>query len=165
MKMKRRGKHPSIEGKEKGEIFSLASAYHLTQRASQLGFDWPDLKGVLKKLDEELKEFQEAISMRNRKRIREELGDLFFVLVNISRFLRINPEKALRKTIEKFTSRFRYIEISLQKEGKTFHQSNLKEMDQLWEEAKRRRQRPSKGVLKTYFKTEQKCPDARRPKT
>jgi tetrapyrrole methylase family protein/MazG family protein len=70
--------------------------------------------------------------------IREEIGDLLFVLANVSRFLRINPEKALKKTLEKFESRFHYIETSLHKLGKSLHQSNLAEMDQLWEESKKR---------------------------
>jgi tetrapyrrole methylase family protein/MazG family protein len=126
-----------LKGISKG-LPSLTLAYQLTERASRLGFDWPDLKGVLKKLDEEMKEFREALFIRNRKKIREELGDLLFVLVNTSRFLRVNPEEALRKTLEKFISRFHYIETSLHKKGKSFHQSNLMEMDRLWEESKKK---------------------------
>ena len=129
--------HSILEGVPIG-LPALSLAYQLTEKASRLGFDWPDLKGVLKKLDEEMKEFREALSMQNPKRIREEIGDLLFVLVNIARFLQIHPEKALRKTIEKFTSRFYYIETSLRKEGKTFRESNLLEMDRLWEEAKKK---------------------------
>jgi tetrapyrrole methylase family protein/MazG family protein len=117
---------------------SLSLAYQLTRKVSRLGFDWPDIKGVLKKLDEEMKELREALSLQNRSRIREELGDLFFVLVNLSRFLRIDPEEALRKTVKKFMLRFHYIETSLHKKGKSVPQSNLIEMDQLWEEAKKK---------------------------
>jgi tetrapyrrole methylase family protein/MazG family protein len=119
-------------------VSSLSSAYQLTKKVSRLGFDWPDLKGVLKKMDEETKELKEALSLRDQNKIREEMGDLLFVLVNLSRFLKIDPEKALGKTVEKFRHRFHYIETSLYKRGKSFHQSNLIEMDQLWEEAKRR---------------------------
>jgi tetrapyrrole methylase family protein/MazG family protein len=122
-------------------VSSLSLAYQSTRKASRLGFDWPDIEGVLKKMDEEIEEFREALSLQNRRRIREELGDLFFVLVNISRFLRIDPEEALRKTVEKFMRRFHYIETSLHKKGKSFHQSNLIEMDQLWEEAKKSKKR------------------------
>jgi len=86
-----------------------------------------------------MKEFREALSLQSRSKIREELGDLLFVLVNISRFLGIDPEEALRKTVKKFMLRFHYIETSLQKKGKSFHQSNLIEMDQLWEEAKKKK--------------------------
>jgi tetrapyrrole methylase family protein/MazG family protein len=89
-------------------------------------------------MDEEVKELGEALSSGDRRNIREEIGDLLFVLVNLSRFLRIDPEDALRKTIEKFISRFHYIETSLQKRGKSIYQSNLSEMDCLWEEAKRK---------------------------
>jgi uncharacterized protein YabN with tetrapyrrole methylase and pyrophosphatase domain len=120
-------------------VSSLSLAYQLTRKVSRLGFDWPDLEGVLKKLDEEMKEFREALSLRNRSRIREELGDVFFVLVNLSRFLRIDPEEALRKTMKKFMLRFHYIETSLRKKGKSILQSNLIEMDQLWEEAKKKK--------------------------
>ncbi len=118
---------------------SLTLAYQLTDEVSRLGFDWPDLNGILNKLDEEIKEFKEALPLRSRRRIREELGDLLFVMVNISRFLRMNPEEALRKTIEKFIRRFNYIERSLHKKGKSFRQSNLIEMDQLWKEAKKKK--------------------------
>jgi tetrapyrrole methylase family protein/MazG family protein len=121
------------------ELPALSLAYQLTERASHVGFDWPDLKGVLKKLDEEMKEFKEALSIQDRKRTCDEIGDLLFVLVNIARFLKIHPEEALRKTVKKFISRFSYIETALRKAGKTFHQSNLIEMDRLWEEAKKRK--------------------------
>jgi tetrapyrrole methylase family protein/MazG family protein len=118
---------------------SLSQAYQLTQRASQAGFDWPSIEGVLKKLDEEMGEFREALSLRNRRKIHEEMGDLLFVLANVSRLLQINPEEALRKTLEKFVSRFHYIETSLRKEGRTLQQSNLIEMDRLWEESKKKK--------------------------
>lgn len=118
---------------------SLTLAYQLTRQASQVGFDWPDIHGVLNKLDEELEEFREALSLKDKKRIREELGDLLFVMVNIARFFRIDPERALRRTVKKFISRFHYIETTLCKQGKSFRQSNLFEMDQLWEEAKRKK--------------------------
>jgi tetrapyrrole methylase family protein/MazG family protein len=121
------------------DIPSLLRANLITRRVSGAGFDWPDLKGVLSKMDEEIRELRQAVSSGNQKKIREEIGDLLFVLVNLARFLKIDPEDALKKTIEKFISRFHYIEASLLKKGKTIHQSNLMEMDSLWEEAKRKR--------------------------
>ena len=121
-----------------GGLSSLSLAYRLTEKASGVGFDWPDVNGILTKLDEEIKEFREALSLQKRNRIREEIGDLLFVIVNIARFLKIDPEAALRRTIEKFTSRFQYIEQSLQKKGKTLQESNLLEMDRLWGEAKKK---------------------------
>jgi len=120
---------------------SLWRAYLLTKKASQVGFDWPDLKGVLRKMDEEIKEFKEVLSLKNRRRIEEELGDFLFVVANVGRFLRINPELALRRTLRKFTSRFHYIEISLHQRGRSLHQSNLTEMDRLWNEAKKRKKK------------------------
>lgn len=118
------------------DLPSLSRANRITRRVSKAGFDWPDLKGILSKLDEEMEELREALSSGDRRKIREEIGDLLFVLVNLSRFIRIDPEEALKRTIEKFISRFHYIEASLQKKGKSIHQSNLDEMDDLWEEAK-----------------------------
>ena len=129
-----------LEGVSKDHS-SLSRAYQLTQRVSRVGFDWPKIGGVLKKLEEEMEELREALSLKNRRRIREEIGDLLFVLVNIARFLRIDPEEALNKTLEKFTSRFNYIEKSLRKKGKTLRQSNLIEMDRLWEEAKKKKRK------------------------
>jgi tetrapyrrole methylase family protein/MazG family protein len=131
-------KRSILEGVRKDSP-SLLRAYQLTKIASQAGFDWPNIAGVLKKLDEEIEEFKETLSLRNRRRIMEELGDLLFVLTNIARFLHINPEEALRRTLEKFTMRFHYIETSLRKKGKSLHQSNLIEMDRLWEEAKKKK--------------------------
>jgi len=118
---------------------SLSQAYQLTQKASRVGFDWPNIEGVLNKLDEEIREFREALLLQNRRRVREEIGDLLFVMANVSRFLHIHPEEALKKTLDKFVSRFHYIERSLYREGKSFRQSNLIEMDHLWEESKKRK--------------------------
>jgi tetrapyrrole methylase family protein/MazG family protein len=127
-----------LEGISK-DYSSLSRAYQLTQRVSRVGFDWPKIGGVLKKLEEELEELREALSYKSRRKIREEIGDLLFVLVNIARFLRIDPEEALNITIEKFISRFNYIEKSLRRKGKTLCQSNLIEMDRLWEESKKKK--------------------------
>jgi tetrapyrrole methylase family protein/MazG family protein len=115
---------------------SLSQAYQLTQKASRVGFDWPDIEGVLNKLDEEMREFREALFLQDRRKIREEIGDLLFVMANVSRFLHIHPEEALKKTLAKFVSRFHYIETSLHREGKSIYQSDLIEMDKLWEESK-----------------------------
>ena len=117
---------------------ALLQTYELTKEAARLGFDWPDVAGVVAKMDEEVRELKEALSLQDRRTIEAELGDLLFVLVNVARYLRINPERALLKTIDKFNRRFRYIGKSLSKMGKSFQQSNLAEMDLLWNEAKRR---------------------------
>ena len=140
-RLKRRGYQKEWESILEGvpeDSPSLSQAYHLTRKASRVGFDWPNIEGVLNKLDEEMREFREALSLQDRRKIREEIGDILFVMANVSRFLQIDPEGALKKTIDKFVSRFRYIETSLQRAGKPFHESNLIEMDRLWEESKRK---------------------------
>lgn len=123
--------------KTKKTLSPIRKAYLITEEASKVGFDWEDINGVLKKLEEEIIEFKEALLIKNKVKMCEEIGDLFFVLVNIARFLKIDPEEALEKTIHKFNSRFCYVEKSLRKKGKTLNQSNLREMDNLWEEAKK----------------------------
>ncbi|MGZ3514456.1 MAG: MazG nucleotide pyrophosphohydrolase domain-containing protein [Thermodesulfobacteriota bacterium] len=126
---------------------SLSRAYYLTRKASRVGFDWPNIEGVLNKLAEEIREYREALHLRDRRKIREEIGDILFVMANVSRFLQIDPEEALKKTIDKFLSRFHYIETSLQRAGKPFRKSNLIEMDRLWEESKKKERTK---ILKKY---------------
>jgi tetrapyrrole methylase family protein/MazG family protein len=117
---------------------SLLRAHRLQDRASRVGFDWEKVEDVLTKLEEELQEFRDALSSKKQGEIEDELGDIFFVLVNISRFVGINPEDALRKTISKFISRFRYIEMVAAEEGKKLSDMTLAEMDALWDEAKKK---------------------------
>lgn len=115
---------------------SLLRAHRLQDRVARVGFDWEKIEDVLKKLDEELREFKEVLGAKRQEEIEDELGDIFFMLVNISRFVGVNPEDALRKTISKFISRFRYIEMRAADQGKKLTDMTLEEMDQLWEEAK-----------------------------
>jgi uncharacterized protein YabN with tetrapyrrole methylase and pyrophosphatase domain len=117
----------------------LSQAYRLTRIASRAGFDWPNIEGVLEKLDEEMRELREALDLQDRKKIHEEIGDLFFVLANVSRLLHLHPEEALRKTLNKFVARFHYIEASLHRKGKSLRQSDLAEMERLWEESKKKK--------------------------
>jgi tetrapyrrole methylase family protein/MazG family protein len=134
------------EGKQRDSILdgvpktlpSLLRAHRVQDRASRVGFDWAKVEDVLPKLDEELMEFREALKRKKADEIEDELGDIFFVLVNISRFVDVNPEDALRKTISKFISRFRYIEMAAAEAGKTLSDMTLAEMDALWEEAKKK---------------------------
>lgn len=134
------------EGKSRNSILegvpeilpALLRAYRLQDRAARVGFDWEKVEDLFKKLDEELKEFKKAFETKKQDEIEDELGDIFFMLVNISRFIGINPEDALRKTISKFISRFRYIEMTAADQGKKLSDMTLEEMDQLWNEAKRR---------------------------
>ncbi|MBS1127397.1 MAG: MazG family protein, partial [Nitrospirae bacterium] len=94
---------------------------------------------VMKKLDEEIGEFREAMEKKQEDAIEEELGDVLFMLVNISRFIGVNPEDALRKTISKFISRFRYIEMAAADSGRKLADMTLAEMDALWDEAKEKK--------------------------
>jgi len=118
---------------------SLLRAHRLQDRASRVGFDWEKIDDVMKKLDEEIGEFKEAMEKKEEGKIEEELGDLLFMLVNISRFIGVNPEDALRKTISKFISRFRYIEMTAAGCGKKLSEMTLAEMDALWDEAKKKK--------------------------
>ncbi len=115
---------------------ALARAQKITDRASQVGFDWPTIEPVWEKIEEELKELKTACSASVGKRTEDELGDVFFSLVNLARFLQIDAEDALKHTTEKFIRRFTYIEARLQKMGKTLIACSLEEMDGLWDEAK-----------------------------
>ncbi|NTW77665.1 MAG: nucleoside triphosphate pyrophosphohydrolase [Syntrophaceae bacterium] len=116
---------------------ALKRAQKITSLAAVYGFDWKNTADVLEKLHEELKEFDVALSNNNQKEIEEELGDLFFTLVNLSRFVKIDSEAALSKTTNKFLQRFAYITDQLARHGKTLEEATLSEMDELWEKAKR----------------------------
>lgn len=128
-------KESILEGIPK-ELPALIKAQRVQSRAAKVGFDWKDINDVIEKLNEELREFKEALDKKNQEDIEDELGDIFFSLVNISRFVGVNPEDALRKTISKFISRFRHIEIKAKEMGKSLSQMTLEEMDKLWEDAK-----------------------------
>lgn len=117
---------------------SLLKAQKITEKASRVGFDWAHVDEVFAKVLEELKEFEETLAERDQERMEAELGDLLFAIVNLGRFLRLDPEEALRKTIARFTRRFEYIEDALHKLGTSIKESSLEEMERLWEEAKLR---------------------------
>ncbi len=136
---KREGKQREsvLEGVPK-TLPSLLRAHRLQDRASRVGFDWEKIDDVLQKLEEEMREFRQALKEKRQDDIEDELGDVFFSLVNISRFVGVNPEDALRKTISKFISRFRYIEMAAADAGKTLSDMTLAEMDALWDAAKKR---------------------------
>ena len=118
---------------------ALMEAYQLSSRAAQVGFDWQRFEELLDKLREELAELHEARSgSGNRELIEDELGDLLFMMVNIVRFLRFDPEMALRKTNRKFRERFGHVEQGLNERGKTPQQAGIEEMEELWQQAKKR---------------------------
>ena len=100
------------------------------------GFDWPDISGVLDKVDEECDELKEAISSGSGDAIEEELGDLFFTLVNLARHLKIDPESSLRKANEKFEHRFRALETQVNASGKRIEDLSLESLEEYWQAVK-----------------------------
>ena len=116
---------------------ALMEAQQVTSRAAGVGFDWENPDQVLAKLHEELAEFDEARRNASQAELEDELGDLLFVLVNLARFVKVDPEQALRKTNAKFRRRFGHIERKLAERGKKITDSNIEEMEALWQEAKR----------------------------
>jgi len=115
---------------------ALLKAQKITEKAARVGFDWEHVDHVVAKVMEELHEFKEALASSNNEHMEAELGDLLFAIVNLGRFLSINPEEALRKTITRFQKRFWYIENKLTAQGRQMNTTTLEEMDRLWEEAK-----------------------------
>jgi ATP diphosphatase len=119
---------------------ALTRAIKLQNKAARVGFDWPSLAPVFDKLKEELGELEDAIDGKDQKpdraKIEEEFGDLLFVVANVARHLKIDPEAALRSANSKFKRRFEAIERRLADDGRTPAQSTLAEMDRLWDEAK-----------------------------
>lgn len=115
---------------------NLMRSYKIQQKAALVGFDWDDVKDAIAKVDEELEEVKEVYNTGNKQIIEEEIGDLLFAVVNVARFLNIQPELALRGTINKFISRFRYIEETALQNGSNIDKMTLQEMDKLWNQAK-----------------------------
>ena len=128
----------------------LTRAIKLQSKAAKVGFDWPDIAPVFAKLQEEIREFEEVAKLADPRgtsraagrrdegvsaaRMQEEFGDMLFVMANIARHLELDPETALRGANAKFTRRFAYIEQRLAEQDKTPAQSDLAEMDALWDE-------------------------------
>jgi len=143
-----------------GGIPALLEAYKLSSRAAHVGFDWPNVGGLFEKLHEETQELQKELEQVPapgprpqisgvagsrgkqlpedlRARLEDEVGDLFFVLVNIARYLSLDPESALRKTNRKFKRRFQWMEEQLRASGRSPEQSSMEELESLWQQAKR----------------------------
>ncbi len=114
----------------------LLKGVKLQKKAGKVGFDWPDHESVLEKIDEELSEVREAIAESNQNEIEAEIGDLLFVVANLARKMKVDPEAALERTNQKFLSRFAHIETELKKRGISLRDASLEEMDQLWNAAK-----------------------------
>ena len=115
---------------------ALARAQSISRRAAHLGFEWPDIEQVWNKVHEEICELKEAAAAGDKTRTGEEVGDLLFTMVNIARFLDVEAEEVLARTVDRFTRRFEHIEARLKEANKRFDQSSIEEMDRYWEEAK-----------------------------
>ena len=142
---------------------ALLEAHKLSSRAAHIGFDWPNIQGLFEKLNEEMQELQQElshfpapgpqphargvagsgrppISQDLRDRLEDEVGDLFFVLVNIARYLLLDPESSLKKTNRKFKRRFQWMEEQLRAAGRTPQQASMDELESLWQQSKRQEQ-------------------------
>ena len=119
---------------------ALLTAIKISSKAARAGFDWSHVNEIILKLHEEIDELKRALQTGGGEtddlQVESEVGDLLFVVVNIERFLQVDPETTLRRTNRKFVRRFQYIEERLREKGKDINQSNLDEMERLWQEAK-----------------------------
>ena len=129
------GRESLMEGLPKS-LPSLLFARRIQERASELNFDWRKIEPIWTKIEEEIDELKEAISSKNQDEIEEEFGDLLFSLVNLSRFLKVNPEEALKITNRKFVQRFQKVEESADNINKNLSEMSLQELDKLWDKAK-----------------------------
>lgn len=134
------GRESILEGVPK-MLPALQRAHRLQEKAAKAGFDWEKKEDVWKKVIEEIEEMHISEKQESREELENEVGDVFFALVNYSRFLGINPENALRMTNEKFIRRFNYIEKKINESGRNINDSNLEEMDKYWEESKKLKKR------------------------
>lgn len=140
-------------GSVSSKMPALMEAGKISSKAAHVGFDWPEIGGLFDKLAEETLELQEhvqalppgalesggrsSVPAELHEKLEDEVGDLFFVLVNLARYLNVDPESALRRTNRKFRRRFGWLEEQLRAQGKTLEQATLEEMETLWQQAKR----------------------------
>jgi MazG family protein len=147
-------RHSILGGVPKG-LPSLLRAYKIGKRAAAVGFDWPNVLGVVAKIEEEVAELRETTGgdPQNRERAEEEMGDLLFAIANLSRKLGIEPEAALRKANEKFTTRFERLEQSFREAGKNLEDVTLEEMETEWERIKGEHEDPRRGSQRSAKNT------------
>jgi len=115
---------------------TMYQTYQMTAKAARVGFDWPELSGLRDKFNEEFEELEEAIKQGTEAQIREEVGDLIFVAMNVARYLEVDPDSALKRTNAKFLKRFKGLERRFKQEGKDLSQANLDEMESAWQAVK-----------------------------
>lgn len=136
IKKKEKSERESILDGVPFHLPALLKAYRVQQKVSRVGFDWDKIDDVESKLEEEVSEFKTAMKSGKEEMLYEEIGDILFTIVNLSRFLGINPEEALLKSTDKFIKRFKYIEREADNSKKRLEDMSLEEMDEMWEKAK-----------------------------
>jgi tetrapyrrole methylase family protein/MazG family protein len=138
IKIEQEGRKPkdSILDEVSSGLPPMDRAWKLQKKAAKKGFDWPDTEGVIAKIKEELKEVEEAASQSSIEKTEEELGDLLFSVINLCRYLKVEPSIALRRTNSKFVDRFKYVEKKMKETGQEMKHENLDLMDGFWNEAK-----------------------------
>jgi MazG family protein len=132
---KEKGKHGALDGIPKSAP-ALLRATRAGEKAAAVGFDWPDAKGPREKLEEELREFDEAWARNDRAAMQHELGDVLQTVVNLARKLGLDAEQALRDSTDRFAHRFRHIELALEAQGRAVSDADAAEQDRLWNAAK-----------------------------
>lgn len=140
---------PSVLDGVPGTLPALLEAFQLTRKAARIGFDWDSVEGIFDKLDEESQELRNVLLEPKKRpsRIEGEVGDILFVVVNLARFLEVDPEIALKKSSAKFSRRFREMERLAREQGRTLARVPRPEMEALWEHAKRRELSATPGSL------------------
>jgi MazG family protein len=134
-----------LDGVSRGLPATL-EGFQLTRKAARIGFDWDDTAGVLEKMAEETEELKKALKTRDQHRIEEELGDLLFAAVNLSRFLKTDPEIALKKSNAKFSRRFRAMEEAARAAGREFKNLPREKMEALWNATKAAEDQPAASI-------------------
>jgi MazG family protein len=131
------GRPVSLLGEQPKGLPALVAAYRIQEKAAAVGFDWPTPDGALQKVREETAEIEQELGRDTSPEMAREIGDLLFAVVNLSRHLRVDPERELRAASHRFRDRFHYIEARLAERGSSPPKSTLAEMDELWNEAKK----------------------------
>lgn len=144
-----RGESASVLAGIPAHLPALLRARKLSEKASRVGFDWPEVDGIFAKIDEEIDEFRGALNRADHRDMVHELGDILFAIVNLGRFFDIDAEEALRQTTNRFVARFGHIENTLAERGRSFSESSPEEMDSLWNEAKKRERHDRDEPTKT----------------
>lgn len=136
-KREREGKEESVLDGVPRHLPALSQAEKIQKKAARVGFDWSEVDAVVSKIDEELAEVKEALKSDRKERVRAEIGDLLFSVVNLSRFQGESAEELLRQTVKKFYARFQFIECTLATQGRRIEDCKIQELDTLWEQAKK----------------------------